>query len=325
MTKIDFDEPSTGTVNSETTALTIISSRSGCIRCESTNDLALPSIISKSKGIAIRGDGGIGIYGESATASGVVGNGKENGVRGVSFGPNGRAVEAICRSTEGTNVGLEASIKSNAGYVVLGSADGSGPDSFGKGVGGFSSGVDGQGVVGVCERGTGIFGSGRIAGRFEGDVEVTGDIKLLNPQNADCAEEFDILEHNVKPGTVMVLTKNGSLQSSRQEYDKKVAGVVSGAGGYTPAMVLAREQQSVVSKNDKKKDRLPIALIGKVYCKVDARQSPIETGDLLTTSSTKGYAMKAEDPVRAFGTVIGKALGSLKEGIGMIPILVTLQ
>jgi hypothetical protein len=35
--------------------------------------------------------------------------------------------------------------------------------------------------------------------------------------------------------------------------------------------------------------------------------------------------MKAEDPVRAFGTVIGKALGSLKEGIGMIPILVTLQ
>ena len=65
--------------------------------------------------------------------------------------------------------------------------------------------------------------------------------------------------------------------------------------------------------------------MGKVYCKVDARHSSIEIGDLLTTSSTKGHAMKAEDPMKAFGAVIGKALGSIKEGLGMIPVLVALQ
>jgi hypothetical protein len=35
--------------------------------------------------------------------------------------------------------------------------------------------------------------------------------------------------------------------------------------------------------------------------------------------------MKAEDQYKAFGAVIGKALGSIKEGFGMIPILVALQ
>ena len=35
--------------------------------------------------------------------------------------------------------------------------------------------------------------------------------------------------------------------------------------------------------------------------------------------------MKAEDPTKAFGAVIGKALGSIKEGLGMIPVLVALQ
>ena len=65
--------------------------------------------------------------------------------------------------------------------------------------------------------------------------------------------------------------------------------------------------------------------MGKVYCKMDARHTSIEIGDLLTTSATKGYAMKADDPLKAFGAVIGKALGSIKDGVGMIPVLVALQ
>jgi hypothetical protein len=52
----------------------------------------------------------------------------------------------------------------------------------------------------------------------------------------------------------------------------------------------------------------------KVYCKVDARHSSIEIGDLLTTSSKRGHAMKAEDTMKAFGAVIGKELGSTKDG-----------
>jgi hypothetical protein len=117
----------------------------------------------------------------------------------------------------------------------------------------------------------------------------------------------------------MVLNQIGELQPSNQAYDKKVAGVVSGAGNYKPALILDKKESNNNSR------RMPIALMGKVYCKVDANHSSIEVGDLLTTSDTPGHAMKAGDPFRAFGTVIGKASGPIKEGIGMIPVLVALQ
>ena len=65
--------------------------------------------------------------------------------------------------------------------------------------------------------------------------------------------------------------------------------------------------------------------MGRAYCKVDAAYSAIEAGDLLTTSATPGHAMKASDPQRAFGAVIGKALRPLREGRGVIPILIAMQ
>ena len=142
-----------------------------------------------------------------------------------------------------------------------------------------------------------------------------GDIFL---ENADCAEDFDIVEATqVDPGTVMVLTPEGKLTPSSQAYDKKVAGVISGAGNYRPGLVL--------DKKPAQDNRLPVALMGKVYCKVDARYAPIGVGDLLTTSDTPGYAMKATDPRKAFGTVVGKALRPLAEGQDLIPILIALQ
>jgi len=68
--------------------------------------------------------------------------------------------------------------------------------------------------------------------------------------------------------------------------------------------------------------RAAIALIGTVYCKVDASCASISAGDLLTTSNTQGHGMKAVDAQRSFGAIIGKALQSLPEGTGLIPILV---
>lgn len=142
-----------------------------------------------------------------------------------------------------------------------------------------------------------------------------GDIILAN---ADCAEDFDILDPDrIEPGTVMVIEEGGKLQQSTIPYDKKVAGIISGAGDKKPGIIL-----------DKKKyqgSRKPVALMGKVYCKVDANFAPINVGDMLTTSSTKGYAMKALDPALSFGAVLGKALRSLKKGKGLIPILIALQ
>jgi hypothetical protein len=61
------------------------------------------------------------------------------------------------------------------------------------------------------------------------------------------------------------------------------------------------------------------------HCKVDADVAPITAGDLLTTSSTKGHAQKVLDPGKAVGAIIGKALGSLHNGKGKIPVLVLLH
>jgi hypothetical protein len=147
------------------------------------------------------------------------------------------------------------------------------------------------------------------------NVEVNSDLVLTG---ADCAEDFDAAYgEQIEPGMVVVIDSEGAVTQSREEYDKKVAGVVSGAGEYKPGMVLDRRKSAEARKS--------IALLGKVYCKVDASRAPIEVGDLLTTSDTPGHAMKATDPYRAFGSVIGKALRPLGEGRGLIPILVALQ
>jgi hypothetical protein len=142
----------------------------------------------------------------------------------------------------------------------------------------------------------------------------TGDIKL---QGADFAEEFDVADmEQVDPGTVLVINDESTLRPCNDPYDKKVVGVVSGGNGFHPGIIL---------DNKPMHKRTPVALSGKVYCNVDADYSSIAVGDLLTTSPTPGHAMKAIEPHKAFGSVIGKALRPLKEGRGIIPILVALQ
>ena len=141
----------------------------------------------------------------------------------------------------------------------------------------------------------------------------TGDIRL---SGADCAELFSLGSRvDVEPGTVLVLDESGNLRPCEHAYDGRVVGVVSGAGNHRPGVVLDLHC----------KDGVPIALVGKVWCKADASQCPIAVGDLLTTSSRIGHAMKAAKTSRAFGAVLGKAMGRLQSGQGLIPILVTLQ
>lgn len=141
----------------------------------------------------------------------------------------------------------------------------------------------------------------------------------VNLSGADCAEDFDVAakQGTVDPGTVMIIDGAGALRPCEDAYDRKVTGVISGAGNYKPGIVLDKHPSATY--------RLPLALVGKVYCKVDAAFGSIEVGDLLTTSATHGHAMKANDPARAFGAVIGKALKPLVTGRGLIPILVALQ
>jgi hypothetical protein len=152
--------------------------------------------------------------------------------------------------------------------------------------------------------------------RIHSDLHINngGDIYL---DAADVAEDFDIVEQTVAPGTVMVLNEEGKLRESTEAYDTRVVGIVSGAGEYKPGIVL--------DKKGAESNRKSIALTGKVYCKVDADHAPINVGDLLTTSPTPGHAMKVSDSSRALGAVLGKALRPLASGQGLIPILVALQ
>ena len=147
---------------------------------------------------------------------------------------------------------------------------------------------------------------------LDGDA---GDIKLMG---ADCAEYFEVVEsHEIDPGSVLVAGQERSLGLCNEAYDKRVVGVVSGAGEFKPGIVL--------NKKVGKEKGTPVALVGTVFCKVDAQYAALELGDLLTTSPTAGHAMKAVDSDKSFGTVLGKALGSLESGQGLVPIIVTLR
>jgi len=138
---------------------------------------------------------------------------------------------------------------------------------------------------------------------------------------SDLAEPFKISsgQAEVPQGAVVVIDKKnpGQLKMSDQPYDRHVAGVVSGANGINPGIQMQQQGLLDGGKN--------VALTGRVYVLADASNGPIEPGDLLTTSSAPGRAMKVTDYAKAQGAILGKAMSSLSEGKGMVLVLVTLQ
>jgi hypothetical protein len=140
-----------------------------------------------------------------------------------------------------------------------------------------------------------------------------GDIILAN---ADGAEEFEVDDDGAEPGSVLVIDDETRLRLADRPYDRRVAGVVSGAAGLRPGIVLGRRGEG---------GRIPVALFGKVNCRIDASYGPVVAGDLLTTSETPGHAMRAKPGHRALGAVIGKALRALNSGRDLVPVLVALQ
>lgn len=143
-------------------------------------------------------------------------------------------------------------------------------------------------------------------------------VKVLEITGADLAEKFPSSE-KLEPGMVTAIdaANAGKLCLARGEYNRCVAGVVSGANDFAVGAVLGNLPGS--------EDAPPIALSGRVYVWCDASSGPIQPGDLLTTSGTPGHAMKAVDRDRSHGAVIGKAMGSLESGRGMVLVLVNLQ
>ncbi len=263
---------------------------------------------------ALRGDAGDadedGVQGfsRSATHAGVHASNEDGaGMRGFSGHSDG--IQGYARQSGRSGV---MGMNTGEGIGVLGQAD-----KGGAGV--YARSVEGTGLVAKGGKRAGFFeGAVDIDGALTvtADIVVRGDVRLVG---ADLAEHFSVVgDVAAEPGSVMVLAEDPDwIRVSSKAYDKRVAGVVSGAGSYRPAIVLDRR--------DDDGDRQPLALTGKVWCKVDASFGPVDIGDLLTTSPTPGHAMCAVDPARAFGAVIGKALGALSSGVGLVPVLVALH
>jgi hypothetical protein len=135
----------------------------------------------------------------------------------------------------------------------------------------------------------------------------------------DLAESVDVTgkRKTYEPGDVMVIDPDspGKFLKSAEAYSSLVAGIFSTKPG-----TLGRRQTTPQSP-----DEVPMAMVGIVPTKVTAENGPIHTGDLLVSASTMGFAMKGTDRNKMLGAVLGKALGSLDSGTGVIEVLVTLQ
>jgi hypothetical protein len=110
----------------------------------------------------------------------------------------------------------------------------------------------------------------------------------------------------------------GWLRLAEKAYDRTVAGIVSGANGLNPGLIMTQQAKAAGGTS-------PVALSGRVYCWADASNGPIRPGDLLTTSEVPGHAMKVTDYPKAQGAILGKAMTSLETGHGLVLVLVTLQ
>ena len=140
----------------------------------------------------------------------------------------------------------------------------------------------------------------------------SGDIKLMG---ADLAEEF-ASSSPVDPGSVVVAVGPDEIATSTTACDRRVVGIASGAGSLRSALRLGVRPGG---------QRVPVAVVGRAYCKVDAEHGSIALGDLLTTSPTEGHAMRVSDPAAAVGAIMGKALAPLGRGRGLIPVLLGLR
>ncbi len=159
---------------------------------------------------------------------------------------------------------------------------------------------------------------------FNGNIWVSNNLSTASITirgGSDLAEPFKITpgKDDAPEGSVMVIDEEnpGRLKTSSLPYDTRVAGILSGANGVHPGISMQQEGALEGGRN--------VALTGRVYVQADASNGPIKPGDLLTTSSAPGRAMKVTDHVRAQGAILGKAMSSLSEGNGMVLVLVTLQ
>ena len=147
---------------------------------------------------------------------------------------------------------------------------------------------------------TGAYGT---PGTMTGDWSL-GSNSQIRATYADLAEYYEG-DQEYEAGTVLVFGGDKEVTTTTMLNDTRSAGVVTS----NPAYILNNEQTGI---------KVCIALAGRVPVKVVGR---VKKGDMLTTSSTPGYAVKALTPT--LGAVIGKALEDKDYGeAGVIQVAV---
>ena len=147
-------------------------------------------------------------------------------------------------------------------------------------------------------------GADNLPGTITGIWTLDGNSRLQATYSADLAEFYEG-DQEYEPGTVLVFGGDKEVTTTTTINDTRVAGVVSTDAAYSmnggcPGL-----------KNQ-------VALQGRVPCKVIGR---VKKGDMLTTSATPGYAVKASNPT--LGSIIGKALEDKDYGeAGVIEVAV---
>jgi hypothetical protein len=250
-------------------------------------------------GLRVGSSGGAGVYISWSGTSGVVVEAATNdGVDIISPGRHGFRVSSS--GGDGVNIwqprddGVQVDYPFDDGVVVT--------SPEGNGVVVDRPGRDGIDVFNATRYGV-YADTDATYGFFTHDKIYAGDGYV------DIAEHIDAAS-DVEPGDVVVIDPEHDerVVKSTQPYDSSVAGIIS----TDPALLIGKPDSET-----------PLALAGRVRCKVSAENGPIRRGDLLTTSGTPGHAMKATEP--QLGTILGKAMGELGSGTGVIVVLVTLQ
>ena len=290
---------------------------------------------------AIRGDslattgGGIGVIGVgySPQGTGVYGllgtsNGTGFGVNGTTLSPAGNGVIGNNPNTTGGGGGGVMGITSSADFGFSYALRGTATASTGSALAIFGETFSPDGAAGYfLNRGGGniIVGHTGINDTLSVfRVDSTGRVFAdggFQPNGADFAESMAVTGDRAKyaAGDLLVIdpTANRRVALAQQPYSTLVAGIYSTKPGLLGSN---RKVDESTPQNE-----VPLAVVGIVPCKVTAENGPIQTGDLLVTSSTPGHAMRGNDRSKMLGAVVGKALEPLPEGKGVIQVLVTLQ
>lgn len=218
---------------------------------------------------------------------------------------SGHELRAAGANTTFTEIG----VTNAAGNLVIAAA----PDTVGDGslVWQAAAGTP-KGVLLVSAQGAGQVAVFNTAGtpRFILD----GNAGLMSA-SGDVAERFPTAA-DLEPGSVVAIDTAGGVAAASRPYDRRVAGVVSGANDYHPGVTL---------RADTVKKAVPVTLTGTVYCLASNVNGPIRAGDLLTSSAVRGHAMRVTDVGAAHGAIIGKALDDLRGERGLVMILASLQ